>query len=86
MYLFVGQYKKRSVTKLILGQHSLKFFPGFSNTLAIIGIDNKNHSLDFEIIVTSSYTNSSNYYLCALKVMSPQRSDFALTANIPYGE
>lgn len=37
-HLFIGEYKKCRIPKLVLIQHLVKFFARFFNTFAIIGI------------------------------------------------
>lgn len=43
--LLVGKDKQEGIAKIVLVQHALEFFPGLGNTLAIVGINNKNYSL-----------------------------------------
>jgi hypothetical protein len=43
--LFVCKDEEEGITEFVFIEHALKLFTGFRNTLAIVGIDNKNDPL-----------------------------------------
>lgn len=43
--LLVGEDQQKSVSELILVQHTLELFTGLDNTVAIVGINNKDDTL-----------------------------------------
>lgn len=45
MYLFVGENEQNGFTEFVFGQHSHEFFSGFTDTLSIVRIDNKDQAL-----------------------------------------
>jgi hypothetical protein len=43
--LFICEHEEEGVTELVFVQHALEFFTSFRDTLAIVGIDDKDDAL-----------------------------------------
>ncbi len=43
--LFVGENQKNGISEFILVQHTLQFFPGLDNTIAIIAVNDEDDAL-----------------------------------------
>jgi len=82
--LLVGEYQQHGLTQLILCQHPHQLVPRLSNTLPGGYIMNQTlNNVQGEPVVAVHHEDES---LGVLEVMSPQRTDLVLTADVPHGE
>lgn len=55
--LFVGKDQEDSITELVFIQHAVEFIAGFTDTVAIIGIDDKDQALCVLEVMSPQWTN-----------------------------
>ena len=70
--LFVGKDQKKSITKFIFIQHTLKLFPCLNNTISIVGVNHEDDTLCVLEIVSPQRSNlvlTTNIPYCKLNVL-----------------
>jgi len=66
--LFIRKHQQNGIPELVFVQHPHELFPGLTNPIPIVAIDDKNKALS------------------VLEVVSPERSNFVLSADVPHCE
>jgi hypothetical protein len=55
--LFVGKDQEDSITELVFVQHAVEFIAGFTDTVAIVGINDKDQALCVLEVMPPQWTN-----------------------------
>ena len=83
--MLIGKYEKNSLSQLILRQHPHQLVPGLSDTLPekrnIKQVRPQSRRVSPVVAV-----HDEDETLGVLEIMSPQRPDLVLAADVPHGE